>query len=318
MIENKEIFDLIIIGGGPGGVTAGVYAARKKLKTLLITKDFGGQSIVSEFLENWTGEIKISGADLAKKMKDHIKFYESDNFIIKEFTFITEIKEINEEINGKKIFSIKDNNGNYYLTKTVLITTGAKRRKLTIKGADIFEHKGVTYCASCDGPMFANKDLVVIGGGNSAFESASQLIAYAKSVTILQRGPEYRAEPTIVDNILKNTKVTGITDTNITEVFGSDFVEGIKYTNKDGEEIILDAKGVFVEIGAIPATDFISEDLVEKNKFNEIIVNHKNSRTSNLGLWAAGDCSDSLFKQNSIAMGDATKAIEDLYNYLQN
>ncbi|MCK5589022.1 MAG: FAD-dependent oxidoreductase [Candidatus Pacebacteria bacterium] len=318
MNNNTEIFDLIIIGAGPAGITAGVYSARKKLKTLVLTKDFGGQSIVTNFIENWTGEIKISGMELAKKLKNHIKHYEADDFVIKEFTFVEKIEETGQAVNGKKVFSVTDNKGEIYLTKSILNTSGAKRRKLLTKGADEFEHKGLTYCASCDGPFFTEKDVVVIGGGNSGFESASQLMAYAKSVTILHRSKKFNAEPVMVNNILSNPKITGILNANIIEIFGSDFVEGIKYTDENNEEKTLNVEGVFIEIGAIPATDFISSELIEKDEFKQIKIDHRTGRTSKNGIWAAGDCTDSLFKQNSIAMGDATKAIEDLYNYLQN
>ncbi len=313
-LNNKKDnnFDLIIIGGGPAGIAAGVYAARKRLRTLLITPDFGGQSMVSETLENWIGETIITGKELQKKLTDNIKHYISDDFVIKEFQKVEEIKKNND------IFEVKTNLKSSYFSKAVLITTGAKRRKLTVKGADIFEHKGLTYCASCDGPLFSGKDLVVIGGGNSGFESASQLLAYAKTVTILHRGEKYRAEETMVQNVLANPKMKGILNANISEVFGDKFVTGIKYEDaKTGEEKTLNVSGVFVEIGAIPATDFVSDALVEKDKIKQIKIDHRNGRTSKVGLWAAGDCTDSLFKQNAIAMGDAVKAVEDIYQFLK-
>ena len=309
-MENRNLYDLIIIGGGPAGVAAGVYAARKKLKTLIITKDFGGQSMVSETLENWIGEIIIKGTDLQKKLTDNIKHYKSETFEINEFQSVKSIKKIDDN------FEVKNNLEKSFLTKSVLITTGAKRRQLTIKGAKEFEHKGLTYCASCDGPFFTDKDVVVIGGGNSGFESASQLLAYTKSVTLLHSGAEYKAEPQMVENVLANEKMKGIVNANISEVFGENFVTGIKYI-KNNEEKKLDVSGVFVEIGAIPATDFISDDLVEKDNIKQIKINHQNGRTSQAGIWAAGDCSDSLFKQNAIAMGDAVKCIEDIYTYLK-
>ncbi len=316
MTENKKEennnFDLIIIGGGPAGVAAGVYAARKKLRTLIITPDFGGQSMVSETLENWIGEIIIEGKELQKKLTDNIKHYVSDDFVIKEFQLVEEIKK------DEDLFEVISNFKTSYFAPAVLVTTGAKRRKLTVPGADIFEHKGLTYCASCDGPLFADKDLVVIGGGNSGFESASQLLAYAKSVTILQRGEKYNAEPTMVENVLANPKMTGILNAEISEVFGDGFVKGKKYKDaKSGEEKTLDVSGVFIEIGAIPATDFISADLVEKDNFGQIKIDHRTGRTSQSGIWAAGDCVDSLFKQNAIAMGDAVKAVEDIYPFLK-
>ncbi len=308
----NNIFDLIIIGAGPAGTTAGIYAARKKIKTLIITKDFGGQSVVSESIENWTGELNISGKNLAKKLEQHLKHYQSDDFIIKEFTFVKNILK-----NKNNFFEVITNTGENFQAKTILINTGAQRRKLTVTGADIFEHKGLTYCASCDGPFFTDKDVVIIGGGNAGFESASQLLAYCKSVTLLHRGEKYKSEETMMEQVLSNKKMKGLLNVEISEVFGTNFVEGIKYKNtKTNEETELKVSGVFVEIGAIPASDFLN-NLVEKNSFGEIIVNHKTCQTSLAGVWAAGDVNNGIYKQNGIAIGDGVKAIEDIYNYLQ-
>lgn len=313
-MEENNKYELIIIGGGPAAVAAGVYAARKQLRTLIITKDFGGQSVVSEYLENWIGDISIKGIELKKKLEDSVKYYQSENFVIKEFQEVLSVEK------NEKIFSVKTNTGGEYFSEAVLVTTGAIRRKLSpdVIGGEEFEHKGITYCASCDGPLFAGKDLVVIGGGNSGFESASQLVAYARSVTILQRSEKYKGEETIVKNILENEKVSGILNAQITEVFGDKFVKGIKYKNtQTGEEITLDVEGVFVEIGAVPATSFISDEIIEKDRFKQIIIDHRNGKTSLEGLWAAGDCTDSLFKQNAIAMGDGVKALEDIHGFLK-
>ena len=313
-VKRKNLFDLIIIGGGPGGSIASIYAARKRLKTLIITKSFGGQSISTDYIENWLGEISIKGSDLAKKIKNNVKHYESDIFSILEYHNVVNIQVIND--NKKKIFSVKDNSGKIFFSKTILISTGAERRKLEVKGADKFEHKGLTYCASCDGPFFAEKDVVIVGGGNSGFEAASQLMSYARSVTILQRRNRFIAEPSMVENILKNKKVKGILSAKITEVFGTNFVEGVKYKDENEKEHTIKVDGVFVEIGAIPVTDFVSDEIVKKDEFKQIIINHKTGETSQSGIWAAGDCTDSIYKQNSVAMGDATKAIENLYKYI--
>ena len=164
-------YDLIIVGGGPAGVAAGVYAARKRLKTLFITKDFQGQSAVSEGIENWIGNIRISGNDLAKNLENHLKSYAGEILSIKE-------GELCESIKKTEWGFIVKTSGTEYNAKTILVCTGSYRQKLTVPGADIFEHKGLTYCATCDGPLFADQDVVVVGGGNAAFESASQLLAY--------------------------------------------------------------------------------------------------------------------------------------------
>jgi len=181
------IYDLIIIGGGPAGVSAGVYAARKKLKTLVIVPEFGGQSIVSEGVENWIGTVKISGVDLAKNFKEHLLAYAGDSVTLNEGEWVKDIKK-----NGKEFTIITDKEE--YQSKTVLITTGSTRRKLEIPGAKEFDNKGLTYCASCDGPLFAGQDVVVIGGGNAAFETVAQLLAYCKSVTLLNRTDKFKAD----------------------------------------------------------------------------------------------------------------------------
>jgi thioredoxin reductase len=236
-----------------------------------------------------TGEIEIKGLDLAKKLENHVKHYISDTFEVKEFQEVKGVEKVEGENGGgfaaaqKDLFKITTLFGEEFLTEAVLITSGGKRRKLPVPGADKFEHKGVTYCASCDGPVFTDKDVVVIGGGNSAFESASQLMAYCKTVTILNRGEEFRAEPTMVETVLKNENVKALTNANITEVLGDEFVTGIKYT-ENGEEKELNLSGVFVEIGSVPATDFVQEGLVEKNNYNEIIVNHLTMETSQKGI----------------------------------
>ncbi|MEK7184850.1 MAG: FAD-dependent oxidoreductase, partial [Patescibacteria group bacterium] len=186
------IYDLAIIGGGPAGVSAGVYAARKQLKTLFITKDWNSQSTVSEGIENWIGTVKISGADFAKNMEAHLQAYARD---IVDIHVGESCEKVEKTENG---FSIKVKKGSEilkYESKTILVATGSFRKKLEAIGADIFEHKGLTYCASCDGPVFSGQDVVVIGGGNAAFESASQLLSYCKSVTLLNRTDKFRADP---------------------------------------------------------------------------------------------------------------------------
>jgi alkyl hydroperoxide reductase subunit F len=224
---------------------------------------------------------------LAKKLENHVKHYISDTFEVKEFQQVKSVEKVEngggEAAAQKDLFKITTLFGEEFLTESVLIATGGKRRKLPVPGADKFEHKGVTYCASCDGPVFTGKDVVVIGGGNSAFESASQLMAYCKTVTILNRGEEFRAEPTMVETVLKNENIRAINNANITEVLGDDFVTGIKYT-ENGEEKELNLSGVFVEIGSVPATDFIQEGLVKKNDYNQIIVNHLTMETSQKGI----------------------------------
>lgn len=303
------MYDLAIIGGGPGGVSAGVYASRKKLKTVFITPDFGGQSIVSEDIQNWIGTISIKGADLAQSLENHLRAYANDIVDIKK-------DEYAQDITGRYgNFTVTTNKGSYN-TKTVLITTGSTRRQLEVPGAKEFEHKGLTYCASCDGPLFSGQDMVVVGGGNAAFETAAQLLAYAKSVTLLNRGETFRADPVTVEKVLKHPHITALKNAIPTKVTGDKFVKSIFYKDaKTGEEKEIMTPAIFVEIGLIPTTTF-AKNIAPQNEIGQVIVDPRNQQTKTLGVWAAGDCTDGLYHQNNIAAGDAVKALEDIYMHL--
>ena len=302
-------YDLIIIGGGPAASAAAVYAARKQLKTLIIAKEFGGQSVVSETIYNWIGTPEISGADLAKSFKEHVEYYKGEYLEILEGELVEKVEKNGEE------FSLSTNKGNSYSSKTVLVASGSGRRKLTVPGAEEFDNKGIVYCATCDGPLFAGQDVAVIGGGNAGFETAAQLLAYAKSVTLLQRSGVYKADAVTVEKVLAHPNMTGLLNANISEVFGENFVKGIKYTDESGEEKTLDVTGVFVEIGQIPNTGIVADD-VELDEYKKITIDPWTQASSTPGIWAAGDCTNIRYHQNNIAAGDAVKAIEDIYMWL--
>ncbi len=304
------IYDLTILGGGPAGVSAGVYAARKQLKTAFITKDFQGQSSVSDEVQNWIGTIKISGMELSKSLENHLKAYSGEFVSIFEDQYVSKISKEND------LFKI-ETNSSVFISKTILIATGSHRRKLDVKGADIFENKGITYCASCDGPLFSGQDVVVIGGGNAAFESAAQLLAYCNSVTILNRTDKFKADEITIEKIRSNPKAKIMTNTSLSEIYGDRFVSGLSYKDKEGNLQNIKTTGIFVEIGAIPTTEF-AKDILKLNDYGYIITDPKNQRTSQLGVWAAGDCTDGLYHQNNIASGDGIKALEDIYIYLHN
>ena len=217
-----------------------------------------------------------------------------------------------ENKNGFKITTDKGS----YEAKTILVTTGSSRRKLDITGADRLEHKGLTYCASCDGPLFAGQDVVVVGGGNAGFESASQLLAYCKSVTLLSRS-DFKADPATIDAILANSKMKAIKNAVPKEVLGDKFVSGFTYTDSASKkDVTLNVTGIFAEIGSIPNTNFI-KNIVKLDQYNRIPVDPKNQRSLIVGIWAAGDVTDGLFHQNNIATGDAVKALEDIYLFLK-
>ncbi len=311
-LESKIYYDLAIIGGGPAGVAGGVYAARKKIKTVFITENFRNQSVLSDNIQNWIGTVSISGEELAKNLEKHLKSLAGDIIDIKEKEIATNITK-----NDGGLFTITTDK-NTYNARTILIASGSIRRKIKIKGAEEFEGKGITYCATCDGPMFTDMDVAIIGGGNSAFESASQLLTYAKSVTILQRS-DFKADPITIKKVLSNPKARGIPNVDLLEIKGDKFVSGIIYKDKDtGKETELLVSGIFVEIGANPSVEYIKNGIVVLDDKEQIIIDPKTQKTSCEGIWSAGDCTDGLYKQNNIAVGDAIKALEDIYKFLKN
>jgi alkyl hydroperoxide reductase subunit F len=304
--------DLIIIGGGPAGVAAAVYAARKHLKTILITETIGGQSTVSEGIENWIGSPKIHGSELAKLFKEHLDSVKSDKLTIALGERVESLERA-----ADKSFLVKTTAGKEYSARAVLIVSGAGRRKLDVPGADKFENKGVTYCASCDGPIFADMDVVVVGGGNAGFETALQLLAYAKSVTLIHRHAELKADPVTVQKAAEHQNIRIITNAEPVEVTGDQFVTGLKYKDKTTGSIEeLPVSGIFVEVGVMPNTRF-AEGTVELDEVKRVKTDPRNQRTSVEGIWAAGDCTDELYHQNNIAAGDGVKALEDIYLWIK-
>jgi alkyl hydroperoxide reductase subunit F len=313
-------YDLLIIGGGPAGVAAGVYASRKQLKTLFATESFEGQSAVSEGIENWIGTIKISGADLSKALENHLRAYAGTIVDIKTNCRVTSISKHAEYTAIAPLFDITitdsfSDEATQLVVKNILISTGSTRRKTEAKNADIFEHKGLTYCATCDGPVFSGQDVAVLGGGNAAFESAAQLAAYCKSVTIVNRSDTFRADPVTVEKVCAKENVKVIKGVKVEEIIGEKFVKGLIYGGSNvsnGELQTLNVTGIFVEIGLLPNTGFV-KNIVELDPYGKIIIDPRTQRTLTSGIWAAGDCTDGLYHQNNIAAGDAVKALEDIY-----
>lgn len=302
-----KMYDLIIIGGGPAGCAAAVYAARKNLHTAIVTTEFGGQSIVSEKIFNWIGTSEISGTDLAKNLKSHVEYYKGEYLDIFEGEAAVGLTK-----NSDNNFVFKTNKQEL-IGKTILITTGSSRKKLIVPGAEQFENKGVVYCASCDGPLFSGMPVAVIGGGNAGFESAAQLLAYCPTVYLIHRGDTFRADAVTVEKLSAHPNLKIIKNTEPIEIVGEKFVNGLKVKNKEtGNEEVLEVGGVFVEIGQIPNTDYI-KDLVKRTEFNTIEIDPWTQATSCPGIWAAGDCTNIYYHQNNIAAGDGVKAVEDIY-----
>jgi alkyl hydroperoxide reductase subunit F len=305
------MYDLIIIGGGPAGVSAGVYAARKRLNTLFITSDWGGQSIVSTDIQNWIGTPSIAGSKLASDLRGHLESYASDTLTVLSGKTATGLVK---EINGTFTATLSDNTT--HSSKAVLIASGSGRRKLDVPGADEFEHKGLTYCASCDGPMFSGQDVVVIGGGNAGFESAAQLLAYCKSVTMIHRSDTFKADAITVEKVLAHPNMNVIKNAEPTKVSGEKFVSSISYKNALGDEVTLPATGIFVEVGMIPNTTY-AKDAVELDDYGRVKIDPWTQATTTTGIWAAGDCTNVKYHQNNIAAGDAVRALEDIYVWIK-
>lgn len=304
------MYDLIILGGGPAGTAATVYAARKQLKTAIITSEFGGQSIVSDIIYNWIGTTELSGIDLGLNFKKHILYYKGPFLDVIEGERIIDVSKNND------VILVKTESGKTYESKAMIIATGSGRRKIKAVNADVFENKGITYCASCDGPLFADQDVLVIGGGNAGFESAAQLLAYCKSVTMVHRSAEFRADEITIKKVFENPKFKAITNAEILRVDGDKFVSSLTYKDKiTGVETTIPTTGIFVEIGQTPNTDFI-KNLVAIDNIGKIIVDPMTQMTSIPGIWAAGDCTNGKYHQNNIATGDAVKALEDAYLWI--
>ncbi len=301
------MYELAIIGGGPAGIAAGVYASRKQLKTAFITKEWGGQSTVSTDIQNWIGTPSISGTKLAEDLKKHLTTYAGEFVTIHDNSLAASITKTETG------FTITLDTGTIIETKTILVASGSKRRQLDAPRAAEFEHKGLTYCASCDGPIFAGQSVAVIGGGNAAFETAAQLLAYAKDVTLLQRSDKYKADPVTVEKVLSHPNMRGLLNVDIEEVLGDKFVSGLRYIDRTtNESKELSVAGIFIEIGMLPNTSYLAS-VVPLDAYGRVIIDPRTQKTETPGIWAAGDCTDVLYHQNNIAAGDAVRALEDIY-----
>lgn len=302
------MYDLIIIGGGPAGITAGIYASRKKLKTLLITKNFVGQVGKISEIDNWPGFEKISGMELMKKLLSHLKRFETE---IKEGEDVKELKKQGE------IFEIETKRGEKFSSRAVVITSGRIPRLLGVAGEKEFLGRGVSTCSICDAPFFKDKIVVVIGGGNAGFRTALDLISYAQKIYIFEASSKVRADEIFQEKAKESGKVEIMLNTKVLEIKGKDKVEGLFYQDLASQEKKeLAAEGIFIEIGSIPVTAFL-KNLVEFNERGEIIINPKTCETKLPGLFAAGDVTDVEYKQLIIAAGEGAKAALSAYNYLQ-
>lgn len=298
------MYDLIIIGGGPAGITAGIYAARKRLKTLIITKSFIGQVGVSGVIENWPGEKNITGPELIMKFEDHLRVQEIN--ITEE-----EVVEVRKEDN----FRIKTNDNNY-ISKSLIVATGRRPRQINVPGEKEYTGKGVVYCTTCDAPLFKNKKVVVVGGGNTGFEAAIELTDYTKEILLFEMSSKVSADE-ILQEQAKEKNIKIYTNYKITKITGDNFLKNIHFENSKKEEEAMEIDGLFVQIGSVPIANFI-EHLVDFNIEKEIIINPETCETKTKGLFAAGDVTSIKYKQIVTATGEGAKAALSTYNYLKN
>jgi len=298
------MLDLIIIGGGPAGITAAIYAARKKMDFLLIAKDIGGQATWSFDTDNYPGFRHVSGMKLMEKFEEHLKGYDVE-------------MKIDEDAKGiKKIsdgFEVATNKG-VYQTKSVIICSGKIPRRLNIPGEEKFLGSGVAYCVVCDAPFFKDKTVAVIGDANSALDAVLHLESFAKKIYLVFKGPSLYGDEVLREKVNDIDKVEVVNNSEITEIAGDETVTGIKI-RQDGNQKIIKVDGVFIEIGFVPNTGFLN-GLVELNEIGEIVIDAKNM-TDVPGIFAAGDVTNVSGKQLVIAAGEGAKALLSVSNYLQ-
>ncbi|MCK5767632.1 MAG: FAD-dependent oxidoreductase [Candidatus Atribacteria bacterium] len=300
----KKNYDLIIIGAGPAGITAAVYAARKKIDTLVVTKDIGGQAALSGDIQNYTGYQFISGPELAEKFEEHMRKFNFD---------IRENEEVAKLAAKQNYFLIKTDKNNYR-AKAVIIASGKKSRELGVSGEKEFKNKGLVYCATCDAPLFSGDDVAVIGGGNSSLDATLQLMKIANHVYVINITNHLTGDEIMQEKIKKSKKVSILNNSQVIEILGDDFVNAIKI-EKDKKEETLAVQGIFVEIGLIPNSNFAVD--LNKTKSGEIKVNNKNI-TNIPGIFAAGDVTDVFEKQIIIAAGEGAKAALSVFHYLSS
>jgi len=300
------MYDLIIIGAGPAGMTAGIYGVRREMKTLIIGRDLGGQLVWAREIENYPGFEKITSFELINKIKQQVVNFGA------EFRN-DEVKKIERDPGGHFILYT---NRETFQAKTIIIAMGLSPRRLAVPGEQEFNGRGVSYCANCDGPFYKGKTVAIIGGGNSALDAAEVLSKIAQQVYLIHRSDKLRAFEVLVDEVKNRSNIKMLLDTEIRNIIGDQQVKQIEIiNNKTSQESIIDVDGIFIEIGRIASTDLVA-DFVVRNEQNQIVVNSK-GETKTPGLFAAGDVTDSEFKQITIAMGQATTAALSAYQYLQ-
>lgn len=302
--EGVEPFDVLVVGGGPAGAAAAIYAARKGIRTGIVAERFGGQVNDTLAIENIIGIKQTEGPTFVSNLESHVLDYDIEVYKSQRA----------KNVRRTDLIEVELENGAVLKGKTVILSTGTRYRQLGVPGEQEFKNKGVAYCPHCDGPIFKGKDVAVIGGGNSAVEAAIDLAGIVRHVTVIQRS-ELRADTVLQQRLYSLPNVTVLTQSITTEIVGTDKVTGVKYIDKaSGEERLVEVQGVFIQIGLLPNTEFLQGTL-ELNAANEIIVDQKGA-TSMPGVYAAGDCTNAPYKQIVISMGSGATAALSAFDYL--
>ncbi|WP_042354491.1 alkyl hydroperoxide reductase subunit F [Bacillus rubiinfantis] len=304
-LSDKDPFDVLVIGGGPAGASAAIYAARKGIRTGVVAERFGGQIMDTLGIENLIGTKYTEGPKLAASLEEHVKQYEVDIMNLQRA----------KRLEKKDLVEVELESGAILKSKAVIISTGARWRNVGVPGEAEFKNKGVAYCPHCDGPLFEGKDVAVIGGGNSGIEAAIDLAGIVNHVTVLEFASELKADLVLQERLYSLPNVTVIKNAQTKEITGTDKVNGITYINREtGAEKHIELQGIFVQIGLVPNTDWLG-DTIERTRMGEIVVD-KRGATNVPGVFAAGDCTDSTYKQIIISMGSGATAALSAFDYL--
>lgn len=303
-LSNKDPYDVLVVGGGPAGASAAIYAARKGIRTGIVAERFGGQVMDTMGIENFISVKHTEGPKLVASLEEHVKEYDIDVMNLQRA----------KRLEKKELIEVELENGAVLKSKSVIISTGARWRNVGVPGEAEFKNKGVAYCPHCDGPLFTGKHVAVIGGGNSGIEAAIDLAGIVKHVTVLEFMPELKADAVLQERLYSLPNVTVLKNVQTKEITGTDKVDGISYIDRETEEVHhIELQGVFVQIGLVPNTDWLG-DTVERVRGE--IVTDKHGATNVDGVFAAGDCTNNPYKQIIISMGSGANASLGAFDYL--
>lgn len=302
-LSDKDPYDVLVVGGGPAGASAAIYAARKGIRTGIVAERFGGQVMDTMGIENFISVKKTEGPKLVASLEEHVKEYDIDVMNLQRA----------KRLEKKELIEVELENGAILKSKSVIVSTGARWRNVGVPGEAEFKNKGVAYCPHCDGPLFTGKDVAVIGGGNSGIEAAIDLAGIVKHVTVLEFMPELKADAVLQERLNSLPNVTVLKNVQTKEITGTDKVNGISYIDRETEEVHhVELQGVFVQIGLVPNTDWLGETV---ERVRGEIVTDKHGATNVPGVFAAGDCTNNPYKQIIISMGSgASYEKEDAVN----